>query len=371
MPVILVNLLQTTGTKGGIEVYARELYRTLGTMDHEFTFIGYASSELAAKDTSWFPGEVIDSGLSGENRLTWAWGEMFSVGHMAKKLNVDLIHGPAMFGPAHTRIPLVISFHDVLYFSHPELMQSKLFTEPVKMLERLGVRNATRIITISEYSSRGIQKYLHVPEERIDVIPLAGRTTLETRDRMPRASDVFLAVGQRSPYKDHETIVRAWAMIPDDERPQLVITGSHGNDPLIPLVDELGLGDWVRLAGWIELEELNRLFDTSTAFIDSTLAAGFGMPAIEAMNLGLPVVLADTEVFREVGGDAAEFYAAGDPRDLARVVTELQKHPSRLTELAEKGLARARNYSWDKVAASTLETFRRALSSSSESERHD
>jgi len=177
MPLVFVNLLQSTGTKGGIEIYARELYRSLGELDTEFTYVGFASSELMKKDHSWFPGDVIDSGISGENRFSWARGELFAVSAAAEKAGADLIHGPAMFGPLRSKAPVVISVHDVLYFSHPELMQTKLFTEPVKWMEKRGAANATRLITISEYSAAGIRKYMGFPDANIDVIPLAGRTS--------------------------------------------------------------------------------------------------------------------------------------------------------------------------------------------------
>lgn len=362
MPRVLVNLLQSTGTKGGIEIYARELYRELGGIDSEFTFIGFASSELAGHDHSWFPGTVIDSGISGENRFSWAWGELFAVSRVAAKLDVDLIHCPAMFGPATTSIPVVISVHDLLYFSHPHLMKTSLFTEPVKWMERLGARSASRLITISEYSARAIDKYLRFPMDRVDVVPLAGRlvgSTLESNE--VRKDDLYLAVGQRSPYKDLQTVVRAWAHIPAETRPQLVVTGSHGADPLIPLVRELHLEQWVILRDWVSKEELDRLFGSATALIDSTLASGFSMPTVEAMGIGLPVLLADTEVFREVGGDAARFFEAGNPADLARAVQELTASRELRLEMGAAGRDRALQYSWSRVAESTLTSFRAAL----------
>lgn len=363
MPLVFVSLLQSTGTKGGIEIYARELYSALGAIDSEFTYVGFASTELSAKDTSWFPGDVINSGISGENRITWALGELFAVSRGAAKAGADMIHGPAMFGPASKRLPLVVSFHDLLYFSHPKLMQSKIFTTPVKIMEKIAARNSRRIITISENSRRAIEKYLNVPRSRIDVIPLAGRaTSVATISALPREDNLFLSVGQRSPYKNFETIVRAWALIPETDRPRLIITGSHGADPLLPLVKELHLERWVELKSWVEIDELNHLFASATAIIDATLAAGFSMPTLEAMNIGLPVLLADTEVFREVGAEAANYFEAGNPASLAKAVVDLKNDPQRLSDLTELGLQRSQGFSWNRVAVETLASFRQALS---------
>lgn len=362
MAVVFVNLLQSTGTKGGIEIYARELYRHIGQLGSRFEFVGYASSELMTKDHSWFPGQVIDSGISGENRISWALGELFSVSRAARKAGADLIHGPAMFGPLRSSAPVVISVHDLLYFSHPELMQTKLFTGPVKWMEKRGARNATRLITISEYSASAIRAYLKFPDDHIDVIPLAGRGSVgvPSTDRQ-RERDLFLAIGQRSPYKDFETIVRAWAAMPVGHRPRLVVTGSHGADPLIPLVHSLGVEDQIELKSWVSTEELNTLFASATALIDSTLATGFSLPTLEAMTIGLPVLLADTEIFREVGAEAADYFTAGDPQDLARAVQRLSADPDRQAELTQLGRVRASLFSWDRVATETIESFESAL----------
>jgi glycosyltransferase involved in cell wall biosynthesis len=362
MPLILVNLLQSTGTKGGIEIYARELYKHLAKLDTGFTYVGLASSELMKTDHSWFPGEMIDSRISGENRFSWALGELFAVSRVAESINADLIHGPAMFGPLRSKAPVVVSMHDMLYFSHPHLMQTKLFTEPVKWMEKRGAANATRIITISEFSASAIRKYTTFPHDHIDVIPLAGRTSAtSSATSAPRASDLFLAIGQRSPYKNFECVLNAWALIPEDVRPRLVITGSHGEDPLIPLVASLGLEKWIDLRTWVPTEELVELFSTATALIDSTIATGFSLPTLEAMMISLPVILADSEVFREVGDNAADYFRAGDPVDLARAVMQLAADPARQAQLAELGRQRSSQFSWQRVARETMESFNAAL----------
>ncbi len=366
MPLVCVNLLQSTGTKGGLEVYARELYRAIGARNPDLEFVALASKELMASDHSWFPGEVVDSGISGENRFSWARGELFAVSRFAHERGADLIHGPAMFGPLRSSIPVVISVHDLLYFSHPELMQTRLFTEPVKWMEKRAAKTATRIITISEYSARAIRRYFDFPADRIDVIPLAARSSASiVKAEVTRRTDLFLAMGQRSPYKDFETIVRAWGLMEPNDRPHLVITGGHGDDPLAPLVALLGLSSSVELKSWVSTEELAELLATATALIDSTLATGFSLPTLEAMSMSLPVLLADTEIFREVGAGAAEYFSAGDPADLARAVQSLSADSARQKELSQLGLARSAGFSWQKVAAETLTSFHRALADGS------
>jgi glycosyltransferase involved in cell wall biosynthesis len=366
MPKVLVNLMQTTGTKGGIEVYIQELYRHIGQQQHDFEFIGYGSSELLKQDTSWFPGDIVNSHISGENRLTWAFSELIAVGSQAQKINADLIHGPAMFSPLFPPCPVVTTFHDLLYFSHPHLMKSKHLTIPVRWMEKIAAKKSDRIITISHESKRNLEHFLHVRSDIIDITPLAARTTISSK-KMPtsdRSSGLFLSIGQRSPYKDFASIINAWALIPPPQRPQLIITGSHGKDPLVKIVRENNLEEWITLKTWVSDKELSELFDRATAIIDPTLAAGFGLPALEAMSVGLPTLVTDINVFREVAGDASLYFSAFDSQALAQQVMKLDMDAQLRSELSNLGRQQAQKYSWKTTAELTLLSFTRALEES-------
>jgi len=362
VPLVLVNLLQSTGTKGGIEAYVRELYRAIALSPQDFSFIGLASAELSENDTSWFPGEIINSGISGENRLSWARGELFEVSKCAKRVGADLIHGPAMFGPLKTPVPFVLTIHDLLYFTSPHLMKTKLFTTPVKWMEKRAAKQATRIISISRSTTSDIEKFLSVPGQLIDTVFLAGRPIPDDfRSNRQREPDLFIAMGQRSPYKSFETLISAWASMKSSERPRLVITGSHGEDPLIDSVQRANLSESVTLKSWIPDDELEELMSSATALIDTTAAAGFGMPALEAMSRGLPVIISDIPVFREIAGNAADFFTSQDSISLALTVKKLQQFPKRQREMSHQGKVWASTFTWERTASETLSTFRTAL----------
>ena len=162
-PLVLVDMLSYTGTKGGMETYTRELYRALGQLDTGLEFVAFASKEGAELDLSWFPGEVIASRISGENRFVWAFGELVASSWMARRRKADLVHSPATLGPAWTSMPTVITIHDMLYWSHPELMTTPLYTRPVMWMEKRGAANASHVITDSQVSADEIVKYLGFP----------------------------------------------------------------------------------------------------------------------------------------------------------------------------------------------------------------
>ncbi|MDQ2698033.1 MAG: glycosyltransferase family 4 protein [Actinomycetota bacterium] len=350
MTRVLVDLLFYTGTKGGMESYVREVYTRLAD-DPELEFVGYASSELAAHGAPWFPGSVIDSGISGENRIAWARGELFAVARAARRHGTDLVHCPANFGPLRSTVPVVLTIHDLLAFRHPEYVPGA-YSRILRTMIRLATRTARRIITVSRASRDDIITYLGVPDDRVVVTPLAGSAPAAGAG-LRRHESQLLAVGNRMPHKGFEFLLEAMARIEPARRPMLVITGSHGDDPLKPVVERLGLGDHVDLRGWLSRVELDRLYAESTALVFPTRFEGFGLPPLEAMARGCPVIVADIPVMHEVAGDAAVYVDPTDPDAIARAIRSVLDSPDERSRMSRAGLARAADFSWDATAAST------------------
>lgn len=361
MARIFVDLLSLTGKKGGMEIYARQLYRELGRLAPEHEYIGYFSKEGWELDRSWFPGEAIASGISGENRFAWAWGELTS-GRAAARAGADLFHAPMTLGPWRTTMPAVISMHDMLYWSHPQYMSTPLYTEPVKLIERLTARNATRVLTISEESRQAIIRYLKVPAERIDLVPLAGSSVPGAdRSRASENGPMVLATGNRRPHKNWPSLIRALPLVDPSVRPKVIVTGSHGDDPLRAVVEETGMADWVELKSWVDDDEMRELYSTATVLAMPSFADGFSLPALEAMMAGLPVMISDLPVYREVVGDVALFTDPYDLGSIAAAMTTAATRPDILEDLTARGYERAALFSWERAARGTLESFEKAL----------
>lgn len=361
MARIFVDLLSLTGKKGGMETYARQLYRELGRLAVEHEYVGYFSKEGWELDRSWFPGEAIASGISGENRFAWAWGEL-TCGRAAARAGADLLHSPMTLGPWRTKMPAVISMHDMLYWSHPQYMSTPLYTEPVKLIERLASRNATRVITISEESRQAIIRYLKVPADRIDLVPLAGSSVAGAdRSRASENGPMVLATGNRRPHKNWPSLIRALPLIDPAIRPKVVVTGSHGDDPLLAVVEETGMHDWVELKSWVDDDEMRELYSTATVLAMPSFADGFSLPALEAMMAGLPVMISDIPVYREVVGDVALLTDPYDLSSIAAAMTTAATRPDVLADLTARGYDRAALFSWERTARGTLETFEKAL----------
>ncbi|WP_166789057.1 glycosyltransferase family 1 protein [Cryobacterium sp. TMT1-21] len=361
---VLVDLLFFTGRKGGMESYVREVYSRIEPGADGIEFVGLASSELAVAGAPWFPGEIVDSGISGENRIAWARGELFSVGRAARRQRADLVHCPANLGPAWSRVPVVLTVHDLLPFRHPEYVPGA-YSRILRTMIRVAAHGARRVLTVSVASADDIVHYLRVPPARIDVVPLAGQdadadsgTAAAPLPRLPRR---LLAVGNRMPHKNFPLLLEALALVPVESRPHLVVTGSHGDDPLAPVVARLGLAPWVTLRGWLSAEELDRLYAESSLIVFPTLFEGFGLPVLEAMSRGCPVVCSDIPVLHEVAGEAAVYVAPQDAEALAATLSGLLDDPAELARMSERGRDRARTFSWGRTARDTVASLQRVL----------
>jgi glycosyltransferase involved in cell wall biosynthesis len=130
---------------------------------------------------------------------------------------------------------------------------------------------------------------------------------------------------------------------------------------LQPVVDACGLAEWVDLRGWVEAEELADLRSRARALAFPTLAEGFGLPVLEAMAIGLPVIASDLPVLREVGGDAALWFDPRDEGSMAAALRRVATDPEAMHRASRAGLVQAAQFSWQRVAQETLAVFRAAL----------
>ena len=363
---VLVNLLQTNGQRGGIEVYSKELYTELTKAGQEIDFFALVSFEMSNCDYSWFNGTIIRSRVRSKSLLQWALAELFVVPYIAKKQAIDLIHCPAMIAPIQKTIPVLLTIHDLNYFTHPKLTGSSLKALVVRWMERVAVRGASRIITISEATKSQILIHLPKAIAATTVIPLAARKSLINSDKaLPtlRSEPFFLAMGQRSPYKDFLTILKAFSLtLEDDNFPKLVITGGTENDTLEKIVNNLGLGHRVTLKKRVPDAELQSLMTESLAIIDSTICTGFSLPAVEAMAQGVPVLLSDTAAFREIGKDAAKYFSTGNPLHLSQLLKAVVSRPEGLLHGSVRGVEIHGTRNWEDVANETLKIIRQVLS---------
>jgi len=355
---VAVDLVFFTGRKGGTESYARGLFAALADHD-DLRFVGIGNRELAQNPPAWFPGEIVTMPVSGENRAAWAATEALAVGPRARALGADLLHCPSNFGPAIRLLPTVVTVHDLLTLRHPEWVPGGR-ARGVQALSKATVRAATHIIADSAASAADVHDLLGRPMADIDVIHLGVEPSdVPDRGAGPGQRPFVLSGGNRMPHKNFERLLTAWARIPAAERPKLVITGSHGDDPLRPIVRELGLAADVELLGWVSEAELAALYQGASAYVFPTLFEGFGLPVLEAMARGCPVIGSDIPVLHEVGGDDMSYFDPLDPDSIATAVRQVLRDRDTQIALSAAGRKRAALFSWQRTADATAAVYRR------------
>jgi glycosyltransferase involved in cell wall biosynthesis len=396
------------GDTGGMEVYARELIPELVRGAAPGTrFTAFVSREAAASaDGPW--GELMPAvtvPVNARRREQWVLGEQAFLPRLAARAGVDLVHSLASTAPAYGRFRRVLTVHDLIYARFPDAHPG-LRDRGMRVLVPLAARRSTRVIAISDSTRRDLVELLRLPGERIDVVPqglgavrrlpealeeyggtesgveepdigapgieqasIDTPTALSARDTRARFAlgerRVLLTLSAKRPHKNLLALVGAFARIPSERRPVLVLPGypTWHEAELRARAAELGVLADVRFEGWLSGGEIEGLWGLADAFVFPSLYEGFGLPVLEAMARGVPVACADTSSLPEVAGDAALMF---DPRSepaIAQAIERLLGDPALARDLRERGLARAREFSWERTARLTLDSYGRALGS--------
>ena len=268
--------------------------------------------------------------------------------------------------------PVVLSVHDISYEFHPE------YFPPVERLRMRAmipsaIRRAAHVITLSEFSRRQIQERYGVREERITVTPLAAGKAfrpppagVEPR-RVAEALGIrgayILAVGNLQPRKNLARIVSAYAALRRDGRiaHRLVLVGprAYGTDRFLDHVRELGLESDITITGYVSEEQLVGLYQGADVFVYASLYEGFGLPIVEAMACGAPVIASNVASMPEVAGDAALLVDPRSELELGAAVLRLAGSAEERMRMREKGYARAAGFTWRRVAEATRDAYRR------------
>jgi glycosyltransferase involved in cell wall biosynthesis len=266
----------------------------------------------------------------------------------ARRDGVDVLHCPTQRAPVRSSVPLVVTFHDLAVLRHPETFNRWSRTYSRLALPRVA-RAARRVIAVSEFTKRELLELLDVPEEKVRVIPNAvGPQFSPEGESAP--GDYVLAVSTLEPRKNLPRLVEAYRRAGLNGLP-LLIAGAPGWGDV-----QVG-GEGVRWLGEVGDDELARLYRGARAVAYVSLYEGFGLPVLEAMACGVPVVTARTGALEEVAGGAAVLV---DPLDPDAIAAGLAEAIERREELGPLGLERARAFDWREVARQTVAVYREA-----------
>lgn len=371
-------------TTGGIGRYSQALIRELMEQEtgHRYTVLIRPADqpewrqlleEHPAANLFW-RAEIADIphySLAEQTRLP----------QMLRWLAPDLVHFTNFNHPILWLGRFVVTIHDLTIQKYPvgPHQSSRLFQFGFRQVLRHAARRAQAILTVSETSKNDLASAYHIPPEKIQVtyegvdpiyqplnLPQRGRQQGLLPDQLRIRPPFFLFVSQWRPHKGLSTLIEAYELLRDAYpklAPQLVVVGQP--NPAYPeLPDRIERspyrGDMI-LPGFVAEADLVRLYQTATAFVFPSLYEGFGLPPLEAMAAGTPVVASQTSCLPEILGDAALYAEPANPKALAEALAEVVTKTHLWRHLRAAGLAQARQYSWQKMAKETAAIYENAL----------
>jgi glycosyltransferase involved in cell wall biosynthesis len=283
-------------------------------------------------------------------------------------LGLDLLHSPDFIPPMRWRGRSVITVMDLAFLRFPHLLtdESRRYYGQVSK----AVARADAILAISQSTKSDLVDLLDAPAGKITVTYLAADPACQPvtepgrldaiRRNYGLPADYVLFVGTLEPRKDLPTLLRAFASLGPQARDIcLAIAGRPGwlYQEVYDLVKTLGVGERVRFLGGVPAGDLPALYSGARLFVLPSLYEGFGMPVLEAMACGAPVICANTSSLPEIAGDAALQFPPGDAAALAQAITQLLSDASLHRQLRERGLAQAARFSWEATARLTLAVY--------------
>jgi len=347
-----IDAQTTLGEKTGFGFYVENLTRALQKIagDDELTLL--------------FPQQETD--LSMPQRLWW---DQVTLPKLARRAHVDLLHQPAFSAPILYQGKKVVTIHDVISLFHPNIpfFSRQFYSKWMPF----SYHFADHFITISEHSKRDIVQKLGIPAHKITVTYLAAgeefRHTVPEHDLATVLAHYevkrpyILDVGTINPRKNLEFLVRVFA----DARSEgklphtLVITGKKGwhYDKLFRLVGDLGLENKVIFTGYVRDEDKPALYHGADLFTFPSLYEGFGLPPLEAMMCGTPVISSNTSSLPEVVGDGGMSLAPDDREAWVKAIITVLSHQPFREQLIARGREQAAKFSWERCAKETLSVY--------------
>jgi glycosyltransferase involved in cell wall biosynthesis len=287
--------------------------------------------------------------------------------HPIKKSNVNVFHCPHYNLPFGIRQPCVVTIHDLIHLVCPDLLTDRRAYWYASWMLPSATRRAAQILTVSEYSKQDILSHLQVPEGKVTVIyhgvsaafhPLSESEVEAYRLSRGLPKRFILFVGLLKPHKNIVPLVQAFNALPDKDL-HLVLVGRRdkGYRSLNRTLANESLSQRIILyPGW-GYEELPLLYNAAECLVLPSLYEGFGLPVLEAMACGTPVVCSQTTSLPEVVGDAAQLVDPLSVESIREAMNRILMDSSLRAEMSRKGLERAKRFRWQDTAARTLKVY--------------
>jgi glycosyltransferase involved in cell wall biosynthesis len=361
--------------QGGNETYIKNLIKSLAEVDGENRYTIYLANAEAAE--AWRDG-FANHHKNFSIRLLPPPTPLVRVpvflAYELFRRPVDALH-VQYTAPPFCTVPVVATIHDLAFEHLPETF-TRRGSFQLKLTVRRTAKRAARIVTVSEYSRQDLINTYHLPPEKVVVTyngvephfspqPGSASEAEEIHRRFGISRNFLLAVGSLQPRKNLVRLIRAYSRLRsecENFTHQLVIVGRKlwlADEIFAEVKKQRWSGD-VILTGYVSDDDLPALYRTSSAFVYPSIFEGFGLPPLEAMACGTPVVTGDNSSLPEITGDAALLVDAYDEQSLANAMIEVVSNDRLRATMREKGIAQAKKFTWRAAAEKTLRLYREA-----------
>lgn len=348
------------GERRGVGNYLLNLLQKLSTISFNETFYLYSPKLIRYK-------------LFMNKNWHWRTGNLSMPGSLwlqtqcrtfVKKDRIDVFFAPSNILPLKlpTRIKKVLAVHDLVSMLHPETMASyNHFIHD--LFFKQSVKSADHIITMSEYTKQSIIDYFHICADKITVIyegvdekfrPYSKNEVQEVLNRYGLKRPHILSVGTLEPRKNYPILLKAFKNLNIDY--DLVIVGKEGwkAKSIFETIRRLKLEERVKILGYLDLNDLPYIYNGAELFVFPSIYEGFGLPLVEAMACGIPVVCSNASCLPEIGGDAVCYFNPQSVDELILKIREVLDSPQLQQSLRQKGINQAVKFNWDNTAGQTL-----------------
>lgn len=340
----------------GIGTYTRELVFAMAkepaSRDYRFTLF------VRPGDEPIFGGLPDHFRTVAEPSAGYSAAELGGFGRRVRRSRLDLFHAMHYVIPAAIGTPAVVTIHDLIHLAYPGALPGWIGYAYARVMIARALACARAVIAVSAATRRDLEELSPRHADKILVVPNGVssrfRPDVAARGRLALPPSYALYLGGAKPHKNLARVLEGFASA-DAEGLALVLAGP------MPKGIEHRLPARTRTIGIVDDADLPALYRGALFLVYPTLAEGFGLPVLEAMACGTPVIASDIPVFRELAGDAARFTDPSDAKAIARAIEELFRDADLRARLAAKGIARAARFSWTEAAASTLAIYRQAL----------
>jgi glycosyltransferase involved in cell wall biosynthesis len=355
----------------GIGTYIRNLLRELAKLDHdtEYVILSRPDDDVAVRTL----GENFRP--VPETAGNYSFAEQITIPHALRRERVDIFHAPHYVLPPLVRCPSVVTIHDCIHLMFPQYLPNRWALTYARQSISLAAKRATRVLTVSESSKRDIQRFVDIPPGKVDVIYNSydprfaiepdEETVNRVRERYQLQSEFVLYAGNVKPHKNLERLIDAFHIVRSRglDHLKLVLIGDEISKytALRRAVHRHQLHNYVRFLGYLPEETLAVMYRLAGVFVFPSLYEGFGLPPLEAMASGTPVVTSNVSSLPEVAGDAAVLvdpYSADAIADgMYRVLTD----GTLRADLKRRGPQRASQFSWESSVRRVREIYGQVL----------